>query len=54
MSGTHEELDEFLLELIRAVGLEATYSLFPDDVLAAVRGARQEREKLAAARTDAP
>jgi hypothetical protein len=54
MSGTPEEPDEFLLALIRAVGLERTYFQFPDDVIAAVRGAKQESEKLETDRTEAP
>ena len=54
MSGTTEEADELLLELIRSARLEATYSQFPDDVLAAARGAREERRKLEADRTDPP
>ena len=51
MKDTSEEPVEFLLGVVRAVGLEATYLQFPDDVLAAVNGARQEREKLEADRT---
>ena len=35
-----------LVELIRAAGLEKTFAEFPEDVLEAVRGAMQERNKM--------
>jgi hypothetical protein len=54
MNDTPREPDEFVLGLVRLAGLEATYLQFPDDVLAAVSGARQEREKLEADRSDLP
>jgi hypothetical protein len=44
--------DEYLLGLIRAAGLEKTFAEFPADVLAAIRGATQERDKLPAPRVD--
>ena len=37
---------EALVELIRAAGLEKTFAEFPEDVLEAVRGAMQERNKM--------
>jgi len=40
--------DEFLLGLIRAAGLEKTFAGYPADVLAALRGAAQERDKMPA------
>ena len=37
---------EALVEFIRAAGLEKTFAEFPEDVLEAVRGAMQERDKM--------
>ncbi len=49
-----EGADEFLLGLIRAAGLDKTFAEFPADVLAAIHGAIQERDKLPAPRVDSP
>jgi hypothetical protein len=54
MSEQRQGVDEFLLGLIRAAGLEQVFAEFPDDVLAAVRGAMQERDKLHGSEAAAP
>ena len=54
MMGKPAGTDEFLLGLIRAAGLEKTFAEFPEDVIAAARGAMQERDKLLVPREEQP
>jgi hypothetical protein len=47
-SRAQQEADEAVLALIRAAGLEKTFTEFPADVIAAARAALQQRSGLRA------